>query len=158
MREALVLCGKPSRPVLPFSRSSLTNRLTDTNRYGGTHRLRFDSNGQGLGMAGRRDIREGQHFLQSEIFCQLQSLSFVFKCLEGWPLVQRSSSVVAPAYQWRVHHDLSLSLQGAASLSNVIIAISLSLSTRSAGKEPPHPQGGGNQNNYQVWIIVQFNY
>ena len=60
VREALVLCGKPSRPVLPFSKSSLTNRLTDTNRYGGTHRLRFDSNGQGLGVAGRRDIREGQ--------------------------------------------------------------------------------------------------
>ena len=80
MREALVLCGKPSRPVLPFSKSSLTNRLTDTNRYGGTHRLRFDSNGQGLGMAGRRDIREGQHFLYSEIFFPLShSLLTFFK-------------------------------------------------------------------------------
>ena len=27
-------------------------------RYGGTHRLRFDSKGQGLGVAGRRDIRK----------------------------------------------------------------------------------------------------
>ena len=77
VREALILCGKPSRPVLPFDKSALTNRLTDVSRYfelvlvmkchpqgifyfcryGGTHRLRFDSKGQGLGMAGRRDIR-----------------------------------------------------------------------------------------------------
>ena len=59
VREALVLCGKPSRPILPFAKSS--GRLTDVTRYGGTHRLRFDSNGQGLGVAGRRDIREGRH-------------------------------------------------------------------------------------------------
>ena len=31
--------------------------IFDFCRYGGTHRLRFDSKGQGLGMAGRRDIR-----------------------------------------------------------------------------------------------------
>ena len=63
VREALVLCGKPSRPMLPFAKSS--GRLTDVTRYGGTHRLRFDSNGQGLGVAGRRDIREGQDFLNT---------------------------------------------------------------------------------------------
>lgn len=64
VREALVLCGKPSRPMLPFAKSS--GRLTDVTRYGGTHRLRFDSNGQGLGVAGRRDIREGQDFLNTD--------------------------------------------------------------------------------------------
>jgi len=58
VREALILCGKPSRPSLPFDKSALTTRLTDTSRYGGTHRQRFDSNGQGLGVAGRRDIRD----------------------------------------------------------------------------------------------------
>ena len=71
---ALILCGKPSRPVLPFDKSALTSRLTDVSRlvklykttfmyfnpfcrYGGTHRNRFDSKGHGLGVAGRRDIR-----------------------------------------------------------------------------------------------------
>ena len=58
MREALVLCGKPQRPAQGFDTSSLTNRLTDVSRYGGTHRQRFDSSGNGLGMAGRRDIRD----------------------------------------------------------------------------------------------------
>ena len=33
VREALILCGKPSRPVLPFDKSALTNRLTDVSRY-----------------------------------------------------------------------------------------------------------------------------
>ena len=32
--------------------------LFNNPRYGGTHRLRFDSKGQGQGMAGRRDIRK----------------------------------------------------------------------------------------------------
>ena len=77
VREALILCGKPSRPALPFDKSILKSRLTDVSRsgnncfllvitdlvlfvlrYGGTHRLRFDSKGQGLGVAGRRDIRK----------------------------------------------------------------------------------------------------
>ena len=32
VREALILCGKPSRPALPFDKSALTNRLTDPSR------------------------------------------------------------------------------------------------------------------------------
>ena len=32
VREALILCGKPSRPVLAFDKSPLTNRLTDVTR------------------------------------------------------------------------------------------------------------------------------
>ena len=58
VREALVLCGKPQRPVNNFQTSSVTSRLTDVSKYGGTHRQRFDSSGNGLGMAGRRDIRD----------------------------------------------------------------------------------------------------
>ena len=58
VREALVLCGKPQRPVQSFPTSSITSRLTDVSKYGATHRRRFDSSGNGLGMAGRRDIRD----------------------------------------------------------------------------------------------------
>ena len=36
----------------------MTKLVTLLQRYGGTHRLRFDSKGQGLGVAGRRDIRK----------------------------------------------------------------------------------------------------
>ena len=53
-----MLCGKPQRPAQNYSTSSLTCRLTDVSKYGGTHRQRFDSSGNGLGVAGRRDIRD----------------------------------------------------------------------------------------------------
>ena len=51
-----MLCGKPQRPAQNYSTSSLTCRLTDVSKYGGTHRQRFDSSGNGLGVAGRRDL------------------------------------------------------------------------------------------------------
>ena len=67
-----MLCGKPTRPVQDFHTSSLLSRLTDVSLYGGTHKrrwvmaafrtshniFRFDSKGKGLGMSGRRDIRD----------------------------------------------------------------------------------------------------
>lgn len=37
------------------TRSSVTDRLTDTSRYGGTHKQRFDETGKGRGKAGRED-------------------------------------------------------------------------------------------------------
>ncbi|XP_023320703.1 nucleolin isoform X2 [Eurytemora carolleeae] len=58
IHEALVLCGKPQLPITKFDTSSLTTRLTDSSMYGGTHRQRFDSNGHGRGMEGRRDKRD----------------------------------------------------------------------------------------------------
>lgn len=58
VREALVLCGKPARPVQDFDTSSIMARLTDVSLYGGTHRRRFDAKGKGLGMSGRRDVRD----------------------------------------------------------------------------------------------------
>ena len=114
VREALVLCGKPTRPVKilstkyiilssqyndldhsflsfyimiyessqvqDFDTSSIMARLTDVSLYGGTHRrrstsssysiliilnkakvifiIRFDAKGKGLGMSGRRDVRD----------------------------------------------------------------------------------------------------
>jgi len=36
-------------------KSSVTDRLTDTSKYGGTHRQRFDDSGKGKGKAGRED-------------------------------------------------------------------------------------------------------
>jgi len=36
-------------------KSSVTDRLTDTSKYGGTHRQRFDAEGKGKGKAGRVD-------------------------------------------------------------------------------------------------------
>ena len=36
-------------------KSSVTDRLTDTSKYGGTHKQRFDDDGKGKGKAGRVD-------------------------------------------------------------------------------------------------------
>ena len=78
MREALVKSGRPKLSVIDFDNSGITQRLTDFTNYPHRHRTRFDSNGQslkdcnwpscfivklsssgnGLGAAGRRDVRD----------------------------------------------------------------------------------------------------
>lgn len=35
---------------------SAVNRLTDTTKYTGTHKQRFDEEGKGKGIAGRKDV------------------------------------------------------------------------------------------------------
>ena len=58
VREALVRCGKPNNTKTEFDNSELTCRLTDIRNYGHRHRSRFDSNGNGLGVEGTRDLRD----------------------------------------------------------------------------------------------------
>lgn len=38
-------------------KSSVTDRLTDTSKYGGTHKQRFDDEGKGRGKSGRADAK-----------------------------------------------------------------------------------------------------
>ena len=38
-----------------IQKSSVTDRLTDTTKYGGTHKQRFDDGGKGRGKEGRVD-------------------------------------------------------------------------------------------------------
>ncbi len=35
----------------------MTDRLTDSSKYGGTHKQRFDSDGKGRGKAGREEAK-----------------------------------------------------------------------------------------------------
>ena len=39
-----------------MSKTAALDRLTDTSKYGGTHRQRFDSTGKGKGKEGREDV------------------------------------------------------------------------------------------------------
>jgi len=39
--------------------SSVFDRLTDTSKYSGTHKARFDAQGRGLGLAGRDSVSKG---------------------------------------------------------------------------------------------------
>jgi len=54
LRGKLIECGKPGfTGATSVAKSSALDRLTDTSRYGGTHRQRFDSEGKGRGKDGR---------------------------------------------------------------------------------------------------------
>ena len=45
-------CIFPQKTV----KSSAVDRLTDTSKYTGTHKERFDDTGKGKGIAGRKDL------------------------------------------------------------------------------------------------------
>ena len=57
IKAKLSECGKPgfAAGTTSVQKSSVTDRLTDTSRYGGTHKQRFDGDGKGRGKAGRVD-------------------------------------------------------------------------------------------------------
>lgn len=39
-------------------KSSAVDRLTDTSKYTGTHKERFDDSGKGKGVAGRKEVND----------------------------------------------------------------------------------------------------
>lgn len=45
-------------------KSATVERLTDTSRYTGAHKQRFDESGKGKGVAGRRDIPDSSGYVQ----------------------------------------------------------------------------------------------
>jgi hypothetical protein len=45
-------------------KSSTVDRLTDTTRYTGAHKQRFDETGKGRGIAGRKDIADSSGYVQ----------------------------------------------------------------------------------------------
>ena len=48
----IISCIFPQKTV----KSSAVDRLTDTSKYTGTHKERFDDTGKGKGIAGRKDV------------------------------------------------------------------------------------------------------
>merc|ERR1712048_544424 len=56
IKDKLIICGPPGTngaTIVP--KSTTVDRLTDTKRYGGTHKERFDATGKGKGKDGRVD-------------------------------------------------------------------------------------------------------
>ena len=50
------VCSKPgpkSTGTVPLKNAEIVSRLTDTSKYTGTHKHRFDEDGKGRGIAGR---------------------------------------------------------------------------------------------------------
>merc|ERR1719356_665508 len=56
IKMKLVECGEPGvSGATKVAKSAAVDRLTDTSKYGGAHKERFDSSGKGKGKAGRED-------------------------------------------------------------------------------------------------------
>eukprot|EP00092_Neocalanus_flemingeri_P060908 GFUD01073129.1.p1 GENE.GFUD01073129.1~~GFUD01073129.1.p1 ORF type:complete len:281 (+),score=92.02 GFUD01073129.1:79-921(+) len=58
IKTKLVECGEPGfTGGTKVAKSAAVDRLTDTSKYGGAHKERFDSSGQGRGKEGREDAK-----------------------------------------------------------------------------------------------------
>ncbi|XP_068247484.1 tubulin polymerization-promoting protein homolog [Palaemon carinicauda] len=57
-------CGAPGTSgTTSVVKNSAIDRLTDTKKFTGSHKLRFDSTGRGRGIAGRRDLNDGAGYV-----------------------------------------------------------------------------------------------
>ncbi|GJQ77766.1 hypothetical protein Trydic_g16031 [Trypoxylus dichotomus] len=64
IKEKMAGCGQPGVTGIGLNKTTDTvNRLTDTSKYTGTHKQRFDETGKGKGIAGRKDLVDGSGYV-----------------------------------------------------------------------------------------------
>ncbi|KAF5305597.1 hypothetical protein FQR65_LT07677 [Abscondita terminalis] len=64
VKNKLSSCGPPGfSGVTPTKSGSTVDRLTDTSKYTGSHKQRFDESGKGKGIAGRKDLPDGSGYV-----------------------------------------------------------------------------------------------
>jgi len=57
IKKKMVECGAPGTATnVPKGGAGVVSRLTDTSKYTGSHKQRFDETGKGKGIAGRKDL------------------------------------------------------------------------------------------------------
>ncbi|KAI0228059.1 Tubulin polymerization-promoting protein family member 2 [Lamellibrachia satsuma] len=56
--------GPTAHGVTKVAKSSAVDRLTDTSKYTGTHKERFDGTGKGKGIEGRKDVVDASGYVQ----------------------------------------------------------------------------------------------
>lgn len=56
IKSKLANCGQPGTHLAGGKTPSAVDRLTDTSKYTGTHKQRFDETGKGKGISGRKDL------------------------------------------------------------------------------------------------------
>lgn len=65
MKSKMANCGSPGLTgVAAGGKSATVERLTDTSRYTGAHKQRFDESGKGRGIAGRKDVADSSGYVQ----------------------------------------------------------------------------------------------
>ncbi|CAH0398771.1 unnamed protein product [Chilo suppressalis] len=66
IKRKLTTCGQPgvsSHVAKSPAAAATVDRLTDTSKYTGSHRQRFDETGKGKGIAGRKDLVDGSGYV-----------------------------------------------------------------------------------------------
>ncbi|XP_072380166.1 tubulin polymerization-promoting protein homolog [Diabrotica undecimpunctata] len=66
IKNKLVSCGPPATPGASSTTAkaaAAVDRLTDTSKYTGTHKQRFDDTGKGKGIAGRKDMVDSSGYV-----------------------------------------------------------------------------------------------
>nr|CAI5820246.1 unnamed protein product [Callosobruchus analis] len=64
LKKKMTTCGPPGHHgVGPVKATSTVERLTDTSKYTGSHKQRFDETGKGKGIEGRKDIPDGSGYV-----------------------------------------------------------------------------------------------
>ena len=71
VQRLLVECGAPAtNSTTVVARSGTVDRLTDTTKYGGTHKERFHTDGTGKGkVSANKKVVEKPHLNKSVTFC-----------------------------------------------------------------------------------------
>lgn len=105
------LTHKDSRPIANATATSndkVTQRLTDTSHYTGTSKARFDDDGNGKGLSGRRDIK---HISLSDIADRTQAdvrgVNANFKSPEVKTSKAPASKVVPVSVSKRSHTNVA---------------------------------------------------
>ncbi|GBP19891.1 TPPP family protein CG45057 [Eumeta japonica] len=66
MKSKLTTCGQPgfsTNVKSPAAAAATVDRLTDTSKYTGSHKQRFDGTGRGKGIAGRKDLVDASGYV-----------------------------------------------------------------------------------------------
>ncbi|XP_013190650.2 tubulin polymerization-promoting protein homolog [Amyelois transitella] len=66
IKKKLTTCGQPgvsSHVTKSPAAAAAVDRLTDTSKYTGSHKQRFDETGKGKGIAGRKDLVDGSGYV-----------------------------------------------------------------------------------------------
>nr|CAI5840719.1 unnamed protein product [Callosobruchus analis] len=64
IKDKLVSCGQPGmNKATQAVKTGAVDRLTDTSKYTGSHKERFDESGKGKGASGREDIAENTGYV-----------------------------------------------------------------------------------------------
>lgn len=64
VKSKMANCGAPGiHNATPGKAAETVARLTDTSKYTGSHKQRFDETGKGKGISGRKDVQDGSGYV-----------------------------------------------------------------------------------------------